>query len=650
MTIPTAPAEPFPAAPAPAPRKGLSRGALIAIIAGSLVLLLAFGAAAVFAVRAFFGGGGSASESAVAFPASTIYWTELAIDPANGQWLEVLRFVNEVDGLKDVIEDSDLDVDLDDPAANTDLKQTLWDFFVDNTGDSFDTKLDYEDDIAPWLGNRVSIGMLPTDDITADQPPMIVAIEARDTEAGIAAMEDLLDDIDVEGDVDARNGYVIVATGDVDLDDVYDDGTLDSAEGFQAAAAQAGSAGVASVYVDLGAIYSLYSEATTGDYGDIGYWEDYVVENPWMFDADDSAYTDYEDCTAYDSPDNVGNESYEDYECNYYYEYNGEYYEWYSDFEDAWIEDNKEELAQQKLEEFEETAERQQAIVDSLEGTTVFSVLRFANASLELSGFVSGVKDMAEVPNGHGEEAQLPASTIALLSISGLGAALDRGLSDENLGIYSGSLGGFNPYAYGYYGGSLDGPTRDDVEDWFSDTLDLDFPDDLDALFGTKTELVLDADLDVEAYADADSSAGGFGEVAETGAGIVITTDDTAATVDAWEKVIDSLEDSAGDKLGLDIEEDGNRVIISGGDYLELLLDPEERLGGSDVFRKAVPGAGDASTVLYIDVKELVSILSDISGSDTWDFADGLQSLGVTSTAVSDDSYRYSLWLTTEGE
>ena len=642
MTIPAVPASPLP--PAPAAPKKLGRGALIAIIAGGLVLLLAFAAGGVLLVRSFLGSGATATASAVAFPASTLYWTELAIDPSNGQKLEALRFINELDSLKDAIEDSDLEIDLDDPAANTDLKKSLWEFIVEGDDSSIDTKLDYDDDIAPWLGSRISFGLVPTDDLENGEPPVLVAIEARDSEAGIDAVEELLDDLDVDADVDAKNGYVIVATGDIDLDDIYDDGTLDAAKAFQQSASEAGEWGIASVYVDLGSLYALINEATTGDYGDIAYWEDYVVENPWQFSADSDAYEDYEDCSAFDSPENVGDEYYEDYECDYYYLYNGEYYEYYSDFEDAWIEDNKEELAQDKLDEYEQAAESQQALVDSLEGTTVFAVLRFANASLELSGYVSGVKDLVETPGGNGEEGRLPASTIGLLSASGLGAVLDQNLSDENLALSSGGLGAFSPY-----GGSST-LTRDDIEDWFSDTLDLDFPDDLEALFGSKVELVVDADIDFEAYADADSSAGGVGEVAETGAGIVVTTDDTTATVEAWESVIDSLEDAAGDKLGLDIEEDGNRVIISGGDYLETLLDPDERLSDTEAFRRAVPNAGDASAVLYLDVKELIDLLGDVTGGGSFDYADGLQAIGMTTTPLSDDSYGFSLWLTTEAD
>jgi hypothetical protein len=645
MTIPTVPAPSY-EPPVPAVKKKLGRGALIAIIAGGLVLLLAFGAAAVLLVRSFFGSGESATASAVAFPASTLYWTEVAIQPSGQQMTEALRFINELDSLRDAIEDSDIEIDLDDSGTNIDVRKALWDFVVEGDDSSIDTKLDYEDDIAPWIGNRISFGMVPTDDLeNGEQPPVFVAIEARDTEAGIDAIEDLLDDLDVDAEVDAKNGYVLVATGDIDLDDIYDDGTLDGSKAFQQSAANAGDQGVASVFVDLGSLYALINEATTGDYGDIGYWEDYVVENPWQFSADSDAYEDYEDCSAFDSPENVGDEFYEDYECNYYYEYNGEYYEYYSDFEDAWIEDNKEELAQEKLDEYGDAAEAQQKLVESLEGTTAFAVLRFANASLEVSGHVSGVKDMVEAPKGGGEEGKLPASTIALLSASGLGAALDQGLTDENLAASSGGLGGLSPY------GSSSTVTRDDIEDWFDEVFGLDFPDDLEALFGTKVELVVDADLDIEAFGDANSSVGGIGEVAETGAGLVITTDDTSATVDAWESVIDSLEDQAGDTLGLDIEEDGNRVIISGGDYLETLLDPDERLADSEAFRRAVPNAGDASAMLYIDVAELIDILSDATGGgDAYEFADGLQALGVTTTTLSKDSYAFSIRLTTTAD
>jgi glycine/D-amino acid oxidase-like deaminating enzyme len=131
----------------------------------------------------------------------------------------------------------------------------------------------------------------------------------------------------------------------------------------------------------------------------------------------------------------------------------------------------------------------------------------------------------------------------------------------------------------------------------------------------------------------------------------VITSDDADATADAWQDLIDTAEDNAGDTIGLDIEQDGSRVVISAGDYLDTVLKPDERLGDLDAFRRALPAADKANSVLYIDVNELLSVLDDVTGSnDAFDFADGVQALGVSTTQTSDDSYSFVLRVTTEAE
>src|SRR5690606_28344898 len=126
------------------------RTVLIVIIAAAVALLLIIGAGACAVATFFLGKNESATASAAAFPATTVSWTEVAIDPSNGQKLSAFEFVNELSGLKDAIEDSDLDVDFDDPRSNTDLKKSLWEFIVEGDEVDVDISLDYDDDIKPW--------------------------------------------------------------------------------------------------------------------------------------------------------------------------------------------------------------------------------------------------------------------------------------------------------------------------------------------------------------------------------------------------------------------------------------------------------------------------------------------------------------------
>lgn len=631
------PVEPIAPVEAPAAaKKGLGRGPLIAIIAGATVLVLVIAAVVVSLVFSR----PSPSASAVAFPKNTLYWAEFAIDPSMPQKVEAFRFVNEIDALRDAIEDSDLDVDLDDPESYSDVKESVWKLLVNDDSSGIDTDLDYDDDIAPWLGSRISVGMLPGGDL--EEPPLIVAIEARDTNAGIDAIEQLLDDADIDADVDARNGYVIVATGDVDLDDVYDDGTLNTASSFSTASASAGDWGWASVYVDLGAMYSSVYETATQNYDDVEYWRSEIENNYYAY-VDDSAYEYVEEC-----PESTAEQTDDEYDANYYdctyaYLYNGETYEYYDDFASAWVDDNVDELAQQKVEDFADAADQQEAVIEKLDGTTAFVVSRFVNGSFEVSGVVNGVKDLEMDAAPSEGEGQLPASTVALISLTGLAHTLDTALSDDNLAASAGGLGALS------YGGGAPEVTRDDVEEWFDETLGVDFPDDLTELFGSKLLLVVDSDLDFSELEQSDSPSS-LGDVAGGGMALIVTSDDVKATASAWEDLLDNAEDQIGGDLGIDVETEGNRVILTGGDYLDALLAPEERLGDLDAFRRAVPNVSGASAVIYLNVDELADLVDDLGGNGALDFVDGIQALGVTSTRLTESSYSFVLRVTTEAD
>jgi hypothetical protein len=632
MTFPPA------AVPAPEPvatkKKGLSRPAIIGIVAGALVLLLGLGAAAWALVQVVLGTGQSASESAKVFPQNTVYWTEFALEPSNAQRLEAYRFFTAIDALEDAMDE--LDIDLDELKEDGDFKKSLWSFLVDGDESEIDTDLDYDDDIKPWLGNRLAIGLVGEGDFDEDNPPLVVAIEARDTKAGIEAVEQFIDDVDGDAKVGERDGYVIVTLSDLDIDDLYDDGTLNESEGFRAVADSAGDWGVTSIFADLGALYSMIGEASLiAGYDDVDYWRDDILDNYYSY-VDYSAYEDYEDCTPFDSPDNVGDETYEDYECDYYYAYNGEYYRFFDDFARAYVEENLDELARQKAEEYEAYTESLEKVIENLEGTTAFMVSRFVNGAFELDGVVAGLKELPKVTR-FDRQGALPESAMLVLSLADFGIQLDEALADENLAAL-GSAEALAP-------GAVTGITRDEIEDWFDETLGLDFPESLDSLFGSNIEIVIDSDFDLDSL-----DASSVGDTLGDGAAIVVTSDSADATVDAWETLIDSLEDAAGEKLDVDVEKKGNRVVISGGGYLDDVLDVKKALSDTDGFRRAVPNAKGASAVLYLDVEALVELIDDVSGMGISDYTDGLQAIGMSQTPLSDSSYRFTLRVTSDAD
>ncbi len=603
-------------------------GLVIGLIAGGLVILLVLGFLGFLLVRSLLGSGQSATASAAAVPAGSIAWVEYSIDPSNQQKLEALGFINSLDGLRDAVEDSDLDIDLDEP-GDADLKKALWDFIVDNDDTDLDISLDYDDDVRPWLGSRVAMGMLPSED--GAEPRYVVAVEASDTTAGVEAVETLVDDLEIDAEVGSRDGYVLVASEDVDLDDAFEDGSLAESDAFREAAASAGEWGLASYWVDLGQVTEFAIAASGsgagGDLTDPAYWEQQIRDYPDPYiPYPDSDYVQIDPAC----DPNVG---YCDED--YVYVYDGATFAEYDDYAEAYLDDHLDDLVEEQVSRNEGLADAQQAAIEQVEGTTAFGVLRFADGALELSGGVTG---LTEEPVGSGDGSSvtgLPESTIAALAVTGVAEAIDTALSDENLAL----LPSFTPYGLG--SGYNEAPTRDDVAEWLDESLGLDFPDDLETLFGRQFAIAVDEDVETDF-----SSVDGADEVIESGIAIVITSDDADATADAWQDLADRAEEQAGESLGIDIEADGDRVVISAGSHLDEVLEPDTALGTSDIFREALPAAEDADTLFFIDAAAVLSIIDDAGTDVGW--LDGLQAVGFTSTVESKDSVSFVLRVTTE--
>lgn len=612
--------ETTPLTPSPEPvATPRSRRALIIVIIAAVVVVLLLLAAGAWAVASLFlGKNESATASAVAFPSTTISWTELAIDPSNGQKLGAFEFVTALDGLKDAIEDSDLDIDLDDPASNSDLKKSIWDFVVE--GDEFgldDVSLDYDDDVKPWLGSRIAYGALPSDDVA--EPNFIVAIQATNVDAGVEAIETLIDDLELDADVSKRNGYVLVSTDSVDLDEEFEDGTLADAELFAGASANAGEWGVLSYWADLGASVALASEASAsvmGDPSDRDTVEQQIRDNPYSY----VPYPDY------------------DFDLGGYV-YNGETYEEFDEYEQAYLDDNIDDLVDAEVEKYEGLAEAQEKLEEQYEGVAAYGVLRFTDGALELSGAVSGLPDVQQASSSDRALLGLPETTMLAISVSGLGDSLDTAFSDENLSLL-GSLGSAGL-------GAAEPMDRDDIVDFFDESLGLEFPDDLDVLFGRQFIVSVDEDVDLDALNGSES--GNLSAVPESGVAITIITDDVDATISAWEDLIDTFEDESGSVLGVDLESDGDRVVISAGDYLDTMLDPEDTAGSAELFRRAVPAADGASSVMFVNAAEIIDLVGDLSGSDgVTDYLDGLEAIGFSQTVQSKDVVSYVLRVTAE--
>lgn len=597
--------EPAVAAEPEASQKKTFSGRTIAFIAGGLVLLLIVGGVA-WAIAGLFGQ--SATASAVAFPKSTILWTELAIDPSTPQKIEAIGFVGKFDALQESLEDADLDLDFDHSGAGADIKKEFWQFLVNEDTMGVRTSLKYDEDIRPWLGSRIAFGLVPGEDAA---PGYVVAIEARQSSIAVGAMKQLAEDLSMDAEVSEKNGYVLISSSELDLKKAFKAGTLDQSPAFAASTKPNGSWGILSYWIDLGETYKLASGAnsSTEEYADPDFWREQI-----------SLYPDsYAPSIEYDAAAQG-------------YLYNGKVYADYEQYANAYVAEHLDELAEDQAATFQSQVDTQKALEEQLEGVTTSGVIRFLDDSLELQGTEAGFKDLPRL-EAHGEPlSALPASTIYALSIASLDTALDNTLTDEKLK----TLAGF--YST-YFGAGAQNLSRDDVVDYFHDSLGVDFPDDLSVLFGNSVTVSADKAVDVDAFGDAEN----IGDVAESGVALTIETDNPAATAKMWKKVLAKLEDSAGAEFDLKVKTAGNRVVVSSGKYLAQVLAPKSKAGDLDAFKRALPDAEGSYFSLYADMESLVALLGGIP-----DDYKGLEGIGLTTTMESADTYSIRLRLTTE--
>ncbi|NTV39960.1 MAG: DUF3352 domain-containing protein, partial [Demequinaceae bacterium] len=231
----------------PAARR--ANGKRAAIIAGIAVVTLALaGTGAVAAYQKFMGPDGGIADSASAMPASTFAMIEVSIEPSTQQKLALSKTWSNLDGITALLDESGASSELtQDPG--TEMRPPLWNAFIDASG--IDTGLDYDKDIAPWLGGRMGIGMTRAAD--APESGVVVAIECKDSQKGIDAITRLIEDSgESVGDtvqLSEKNGYIVITSASLDLDVAYADGVLADQKAFTGVVGELGSRGLASVWI-----------------------------------------------------------------------------------------------------------------------------------------------------------------------------------------------------------------------------------------------------------------------------------------------------------------------------------------------------------------------------------------------------------------
>ena len=235
------------------------------------------------------------------------------------------------------------------------------------------------------------------------------------------------------------------------------------------------------------------------------------------------------------------------------------------------------------------------------------ATLRFTSDGLEFAAAADGGSPQLAAITGNtgGTLVQrLPDDTAAAA-----GVTLPKGWLDRQLDQMSSMFGGM-------------GMSKDDVVRELSQETGLDVPADIETLLGSGISISVGHDFDFEAAENSDD-----------GSGLPI-----AATIkgdpDAIERVLDKIRARAGDLAFLDSDtQDGLVAVGPSADYRQQVLDGGS-LGDNGTFTSAVPDAGNASSLLYLNVDALEPSITKAAAGDqqTIDNVKPLQSVGLSST------------------
>ncbi|MFP5219954.1 MAG: DUF3352 domain-containing protein [Actinomycetes bacterium] len=148
-----------------APRRRGRRTALLAVLAGGAAVAVVGTA---YATVSFLSGGGAQPEDVL--PSDVIAVAKVDLDPAAGQKVAVYRLTQKFPSLKD------------DVTSEDDVKDQLLRAVFEDVPD-----VDYERDIAPWIGDRAAIAAVPG----GEEPGVLAAVAYTDRDEADAALERL---------------------------------------------------------------------------------------------------------------------------------------------------------------------------------------------------------------------------------------------------------------------------------------------------------------------------------------------------------------------------------------------------------------------------------------------------------------------------
>jgi hypothetical protein len=563
------------------PRSGSGRKR--ALVAVGAVALLGLGGAAAYGVMQFMSSGDSA---ATAVPANALGYLSVDLDPSGGQKVAAYETMRKFPALKEQL---GLDSD-EDPRE--------WLVDAINQEAPPECKFDFEDEVEPWLGDKIALSAVEGE----DEPEPFAVLEVTDSDAATEAIDKLFScgngEAEEHGTAMVGDFMVVAPTGEV-ADQVAADAEespLADDETFQARMSDAGDAGIMTGYLAPAAVDLMLEEAEGGG-GDPT-----SDASPGAFPTDEPGFEGTEDMEGMESTDEFGEtEGMDDFAAE---EPMGP---------DAGmvppVGDEQVEVAREYFEDFEGAAMQ----------------LRFAGEGLELEMVAAGIKGMEDYEAGTTGMGDLPDSTAIAFGMAAGPEVVDA-MEDAIKGQMS------------------DEEYESQVEQMEQET-GLDLPEDVKTLLGEGLSVAVDSSIDVEALGQAFGS--GQTDGLDIPMGIRIVSDDTDAVVEVTDKLKALLPPDM--PVTLEVEEgDGAVAIGVDADYVAELAG-EGGLGDTDAYEDAVPGSDDSAGAVYVDF-DAENWLDEMVGEEdpeTSENVEPLSSMGM-SGSVEGDTARMLMRLTTD--
>lgn len=219
-----------------------SRSFLLIALAVLAALVIGGGA---WAATRMLGGGGDQPSSAL--PAETAAYVSLDINPSVGEKIAAVRFFQ------------GLDEDVLDTLRDGDIREKAFDWMAEE--DEAFAAIDYQEDIEPWLGDRMALGIVPNG---GEEPYFGIALQVKDEEGADAGLTKLQEATNAgEGD-DGLDWYfhgdyaVLTTTAAVGgMQELVDAGTLADKETFRSDMDALGDQGVLSGWIDVEPLAAL---------------------------------------------------------------------------------------------------------------------------------------------------------------------------------------------------------------------------------------------------------------------------------------------------------------------------------------------------------------------------------------------------------